>query len=372
MSIQYQCIKSSIGSVIKHEGLKKEIDRFTEFSSPWHSRGSCLLTLWTVYCYNNNATLPLLKKGSFSTSQLQQVFHPFPSLKGDSQDWKQKDIHAAVLNTFVNVIGWTSNCDPNEVVGYARLVKLISNKYATLLVNHVDANTISYIESTAISFCQSHDLPASRKGPLVQDLVRVIVNYADQPQSSYILASRRLRRKRDEFINYHTRYLDDHDIDLREPLGDQHNKIVIYFVHLLKWQHTVDLGDDRQAALFPVVPMFGVKRYSIPFDPEIMFYLLRGANVPGLPTVCLNEFNNSGQPKNMKAAFFVKEKHHMRFLVYFGGTSKANERRQPNSGDMGSSNGVKASRKFTIDPTVPAGPDQMRKKVHRNLESKYL
>lgn len=371
MSAQYQCIKSSVGSVIKHEGLRNAIERRVCQLSPLYERGSSLFALWATYCYEHNASLPQLKKNSHATGALVQVFHPFPLKKNDGITWNHKDIHAQVLDIFVNDIGWDSGLNSGDIPGYARDVKLIANKYATLVVNHVETNTIRFIENTAMSFCKSNGLPDSRKCPLVQDLVRVIVNNDNQPQYSYALESPELEEERNTFIEYHTNYLDNNDIDLQAPLGDQHNKIILYFVHMLKWQHTVDLGDDTQAPLIKAVPMYSIQRYSLTFDPEIMFYLLRDAGIQ-LPTKCNNEYRN-GELRNLTAAYFVKERHYLNYLHFFGGSDKVNERRQPNSSNMGTTNGVKASRRFIIDPTIdPLGPDQERRKQYRHLKSKYM
>jgi len=371
MSAQYQSIKSSVGSVIKHEGLRNAIEKRVCQLSPLYERGSALFALWITFCYEHDANLPLLKKGSYALGALVQVFNPFPS-KRDDGTWKSphKDIHRQVLDMFVEDIGWTSNLNSGDIPGYARHVKLIANQFATLVVNHVESNTIRFIENTAMSFCKSNGLPDSRKCPLVQDLVRVIVNNDNQPQYSYALESPELEEERDTFIEYHTNYLNNNDIDLQAPLGNQHNKIILYFVHMLKWQHTVDLGDDTQAPLIKAVPMYSIQRYSLTFDPEIMFYLLRDAGIK-LPAKCNNEYRN-GELRNLTAAYFVKERHHLNYLHFFGGSDKVNERRQPNTGDMGSTNGVKASRKFTIDPTIDPGPDQERRKQYRHLKSKYM
>ncbi len=61
---------------------------------------------------------------------------------------------------------------------------------------------------------------------------------------------------RDEFIDYHRKYLNAHDIDL---LGDeesgimideQSSKLVLYFVHLLNYQNTLEGNESVHPKLF--------------------------------------------------------------------------------------------------------------------------
>ena len=50
-------------------------------------------------------------------------------------------------------------------------------------------------------------------------------------------------------------------------------KIILYFVHLLKNQHLHN-NQDNPVKLFYPVPIHSVKRLSMVIDPEVLFHML--------------------------------------------------------------------------------------------------
>lgn len=369
----YSTIKSSIGTVVSSnhkDKVRKSIDFRVGFVSRARHRGSMALLMSSVHCYETSSVLPIFKKNGYSTKFVQQCFAPFPTKNGNNQ-WRQTEVPVAVLDYMEP--GWNERAvTPSEIKGYARHMKHESNSYATRAVNHVAVNTLTFIGYTIQSFLISINLPdtAKKSHPLFKDIMNKI-QQGSTYQLTYAMSNQQEEDDRDEFIQYHLTYLDNHDIDLCSDLASQHEKIILYFVHLLRYQNEVDLGNGRQPKLFYPVPMNSITRSSITVDGEILFYILKDAGVPDLPKTCPQETNNNGVAKNMTAPFFVKHNYYQgMFNKYIQNEQHETARRQFNYSDGLSTNGVKASLKYEIDDTLPCGPPQPRPRPFRYLESK--
>ena len=146
-------------------------------------------------------------------------------------------------------------------------------------------NVWCYIKLTITTFCRSQGYCASRKSPFVIDLFNAIKNpdydCTVTTVSSLLTSTEQLLvdlQSRDEFIVYHRNYLNDHDIDLigdeesNTTIGEQSSKLVLYFVHLLKYQNLFEAVEGVTPRLFYPVPVHGIKRYHMDVDNEIIYY----------------------------------------------------------------------------------------------------
>ena len=88
----------------------------------------------------------------------------------------------------------------------------------------------------------------------------------------------------EEFIDFHRGYIDDKKIDFSKTDEPQMiSALVLYFVHLLKYQESVELPDDKKPKLFHVVPLCRVGLTTIPIDNYVLYFVL---NDVGLLDAC--------------------------------------------------------------------------------------
>ena len=83
-------------------------------------------------------------------------------------------------------------------------------------------------------------------------------------------------------------------------IDEQSPKLVLYFVHLLNYQNTLEGNESVYPKLFYPVPVHGIKRFHMDIDAEIMYYLLKniGTEIPKYSTV---------DGRNINAPIFVHD-----------------------------------------------------------------
>ena len=265
--------------------------------------------------------------------------------------------------------------------GYGRHNTLVqSDQYATNLQNHITMNIWIYIQLTVTSFCRLHDYCASKKSPFVKELIDAIkdpTHICNEHQVRSMSTNELIQVDlvlRDEFIAYHRKYLNAHDIDL---LGDeesgvtieeQTSKLVLYFVHLLKHQNALEGNETVFPKLFHPVPTHGIKRYHMDIDAEIIYYLLKdiGIEIPKKSTV---------DGKHINAPIFVRDRLHVaHFDKYFSVKQfeSTSERKLFNYSNGISTDGVSISILLKKDELIEAGQPTQRKKKYRHLSGECL
>ena len=72
------------------------------------------------------------------------------------------------------------------------------------------------------------------------------------------------------FIGHHQSYLTEKNINLSDTDGISPEKIILYFVHLHKYQHSMKT-EENSSKLFHPVPVHTVKRYNTIIDGEVLY-----------------------------------------------------------------------------------------------------
>lgn len=177
---------------------------------------------------------------------------------------------------------------------------------------------------------------------------------------------------RDDFIHYHREYLSTKSIDL---LGDEESgvtmeeqaeKLVLYFVHLLRYQNGFENNEEVNAKLFNPVPVHGIKRFHMDIDGEILFYLLKdcGVSIPKFSAV---------DGKSMKAVYFVRDGLH---VDYFNKYFSVQQFETEHSKSFNYSNGISTdnvaiSILLKKNENIEVGVAQRRKKQYRHLSGEF-
>ncbi len=72
------------------------------------------------------------------------------------------------------------------------------------------------------------------------------------------------------FLDHHQTYLSEKNINLSNADGVSPKKIILYFVHLHKYQHSMKT-EENSSKLFHPVPVHTVKRYNTIIDGEVLY-----------------------------------------------------------------------------------------------------
>ncbi len=287
--MSYLTVKCPIGRAVSDNAMLEAIDHRVLLISKMMHRGSHAVLLTAIHCYRVNLPFPPIKDARGATNFIRHCFNPYPR-RHPNGHWLTVEVPQIVMTTSHNL--WPEAADITSFTGYARHNTLQSNQYATNLQNHVEMNVWICIKLTITTFCQSCGYTASKKSPFVIDLFNAIMD-PDHVCSviavnSILLLMVLLQvdlQSRNDFIQYHHGYLTDHDIDhiVEEGSGltitEQSSKLVLYFVHILKYQNAFEDVKEVRPRLFYPVPVHGIKRYHMDVDNEIIYYLLKDIGV---------------------------------------------------------------------------------------------
>ena len=369
---QFLTVKCPIQSAVKDPKMRAAIERRVKLVSMMMHRGSHAVLLTAVHCYTNNLPFPDIKVRQFASLFIKHCFNPYPQRKNGQ--WETNLVPHEVMDV---LDAWPEPTDRAFFTGYGRHYTLQSNQYATNLLNHVEMNVWGYIQHTITSFCRLHGYPTSTKNPFVKELMTSIkdgshictVNQIKNSANELIHIDQELR---DEFIQYHREYLDEKHIDLMGDeesdvtIEEQARKLVLYFVHLLKYQSGFEGNDDVAAKLFFPVPLHGIKRYHMDIDGEILYYLAKDCGIP-LPTRSLID------NKTMKAPYFVRDGLHVElFNEYFSAVQFESGRKYFNYSNGISTDNVSLCVLLNKDEMIEAGVPQQRQKQYRHLTGKEI
>ena len=130
---------------------------------------------------------------------------------------------------------------------------------------------------TIKTFCKLNGFPFSRDSDLVNDIQNVIkdsehvftINSVEEDALIIIIDPTVCN----SFVSYHRNYIARKDMDMQSIENTPAKKIILYFVHLLKYQHQ-HYNQDNPVTLFYPVPVQSVKRLSMEIDPEILYHML--------------------------------------------------------------------------------------------------
>jgi hypothetical protein len=162
------------------------------------------------------------------------------------------------------------------------------------------------------------------------------------------------------FISCHRDYFTSKYMDMKSIETIPVEKIILYFVHLLKYQHLHD-NQDNPVKLFHPVPIQLVKRLSMVIDPEILYHMLNELDDDDL------HYNNI---KRDDFAYSDNAQYKYFFEKYFNFDrfeSKVTERKCFNYSRGITTNGVKLSFLYIVSTEVEAGPAHQRKSSQRYL-----
>jgi hypothetical protein len=377
--MSYLTVKCPIDRAVSDNAMLDAINRRVLLVSKMMHRGSHVVLLTAIHCYQNNLPFPSIKDGRGATTFIRHCFNPYPRQHDDGH-WQTEEVPQGVMTAIHEI--WPEPADVAHFTGYGRHNTLQSNQYATNLQNHVEMNVWIYIKLTITTFCQSQGYSASKKSPFVIDLFNAIKDpnhvCSVTTVSSILTSTEQLQvdiPSRDDFIAYHRNYLDEHDINLFSEeaendttIGEQTSKLVLYFVHLLKYQNSFESVEGVTPRLFYPVPVHGIKRYYMDVDNEIIYYLLKdiGVAIPRRSEV---------DGRNINAPIFARDGLHItHFDNYFSVKQfeSKNERTKFNYSNGISTDGVSISILLMKDETIVAGPPTQRKKEHRHLSGELL
>ena len=141
-------------------------------------------------------------------------------------------------------------------------------------------------------------------------------------------------------------------------------KIILYFVHLLKYQHMYH-NQDNPVKLFYPVPVHSVKRLSRVFDPELSFHML---NELGDDEIRFNNIRWEDFTYGDNAPFKYFFEKYFDFKRF---KSKVSDRKSFNYSHGIITNGVKLSFLYKISAEVDAGASHQRKLSQRYLLESY-
>ncbi len=376
--MSYLTVKCPIGRAVSDNAMLEAINQRVFLVSKMMHRGSHVIFLTAIYCYQENLPFPSIKDGRGATTFIRHCFNPYPRQHEDGH-W-QTDVVPQVVMTAIQEL-WPEPTDVGNFTGYGRHNTLQSNQYATNLQNHVEMNVWIYIKLTITTFCQSQGYCSSKKSPFVIDLFNAIKDpdhvCSVTTVSSISTSTERLQvdiQSRDDFIAYHRNYLNDHDIDLigdeesGTTIGEQSSKLVLYFVHLLNYQNSFEAVEGVTPRLFYPVPVHGIKRYYMDVDNKIIYYLLKdiGVTIPRRSAV---------DGKNINAPIFARDGMHIAHLNNYFSVERfesKNERKKFNYSNGISTDGVGISILLQKDETIVAGPPTRRKKEYRHLSGELV
>ena len=384
--LPYLTVKCPIQRVVKDNKMRDAIEHRVQFVSKMMHRGSHVVLLTAVHCYRADLPFPEIKSTRFASTFIKHCFNPFPRRVNGA--WTTELVPHNVMDAIHDQLQWpspTSNTiedagGDQPLLGYARHYSLHADQYATNLVNHITANVWRYINYTIISFCRSNGYPTSMKHPLVKELMAGIKD------DSYIFAVTHVKHTvtneripvdqilRDEFIAYHRKYLDAKSIDLNgdEESGitieEQAQKLVLYFVHLLKYQNTFvfNENDEIYAELFHPVPIHGMKRFHMDIDGEILYYLLKDCGIE----LAKRSPVDGGY---INAPIYVRDGLHVRYFdEYFSVKQFETAPKTFNYSNGISTDNIAVSVLLKRDESVAPGVAQRRKKTFRLLSSELF
>ncbi len=346
-------IKQTIGSVCPHMEFRSQIEKRVEIVSKLMNKASLVLDYHVKYCYCNNLELPSLKNGTHATTQLKHHFQPFPT-QSTGGNWSHAGVPSAVWAVFDELNFPISR----RVDGFSRHLSLAANRYAVNIVVMVEKNTDIYIGHTISSFMTSIGYTPNKSHALYKHLMKCIKD----PTEVFAFNIPQHQQACDDFLDYHRDYLNNHDIDLQGSLSEQHEKILVYFAHLLCYQDNIQLPDGKQPKRFHVVPIHGVKRMHIDIDAEILFYTMRDTQPPGFPFL-----DSNGD--TMTAARFRADGLVDTWMRRMFDVSQHESDRRSFVKLM--TDGVAMSLSYERDPDIEPGPAQVRPRHVRGLASKF-
>jgi hypothetical protein len=149
-------------------------------------------------------------------------------------------------------------------------------------------------------------------------------------------------------------------------MEEQAEKLVLYFVHLLRYQNGFENNEEVNAKLFNPVPVHGIKRFHMDIDGEILYYLLKDCKVT-LPQ------HSAVDEKCMNAKYFVRDGLH---VDYFNKYFSVQQFETENSKSFNYSNGISTDNVvlnilLKKNENIEAGVTQRRKKQHRHLSGTF-
>jgi hypothetical protein len=376
--MSYLTIKCPIGRAVTDNAILRAIEHRVLHVSKMMHQGSHAVLLTALHCYHADLPFPPIKEGRGATNFIRHCFNPYLRQHEDGH-WATEEVPQEVMNTIHGL--WPEFTNVMNFTGHSRHNTLQSNQYATNLQNHAEMNVWKYIKLTITTFCRSRGYSASKNSPFVIDLFNAIKD-PDHTCSvttvNSIMSSMELlqvdQHSRDEFIVYHHQYLSEHDIDLISnedsgvTIAEQSSKLVLYFVHLLKYQNAFEDVEGVTPRLFYPVPIHGIKRYHMHIDNEIIYYLLKdiGVSIPKHSEV---------DGRNINAPIFARDGLHIPYFDHYFSVKKfesANERKMFNYSNGISTDGVSISILLSKDETIQAGPPLRRAKEFRHLSGEYF
>ena len=357
----YSSVKCTLGSVLKDKKLREIIDKRVFFVSDLLHRGSHSMLLVVQHYYEKDIDLPLIKSGKGSTTFLRHCMHPYHTNKDGT--WEQKEAPAEVLETVVDTLQWNTISAKESIVGYGRHLQLQADMYATNLQNHV-LNLWKFVDYTIKTFCQRNGFPFTHDSDLVDELRNAIkdpdhvitIDSVEENEWIIVMDSAVCQ----SFISYHHDHFKKKDMDMKSIETIPVEKIILYFVHLLKYQHLHD-SQDNPVKLFYPVPIHSVKRLSMTIDPEILYHMLNELGDEEIRTNSINRDDFANGANAPYKYFFEK------YFDFKQFESKETERKNFNYSRGITTNGVKLSFLYNISAEVEAGPSHQRKSSQRYL-----
>ena len=132
----YLTIKCPIQLVVNDDKMRAVIEQRVLFVSKMMHRGSHLVLLTAVHCYNADLPFPEIKVGKFASLFIKHCFNPYPSQRHGQ--WETNLVPHEVMDAVhdVHQLNWPSllTNDGNQVMGYGRHYTLQGNQYATNLM----------------------------------------------------------------------------------------------------------------------------------------------------------------------------------------------------------------------------------------------
>ncbi len=149
-----------------------------------------------------------------------------------------------------------------------------ADMYATNLQNHTQ-NLWKFVDNTIKTFCKVNGFPFSQDSDLINDLQNAIKD----PKHVFTIDSIEVDdwiiiinpTVYQSFTSYHQDYIARKDLDVLSEESITVEKIILYFVHLLKYQNKHYNQDNPVKLLYPV-PVHSVKRLRMEIDLEILYH----------------------------------------------------------------------------------------------------
>jgi hypothetical protein len=263
--VAYSTVKCIIGSVVrdaadKSPSLREIIDRRVCFVSEFLHRGSHIMLLVVLHYYVMNLELPAVKDNKGSTTFLRHCFHPFHKWNPRG-DWHQILVPSTILTIIIDNLEWSFS--QGSFSGFGHHLQLQCDAYATNFHNHA-LNIWTYINYTIKTFCTANCFSFSKDSEFVKDLQEAIKDSThictedgvDGDDDWFMVVN---DESRQIYLDHHRTYLSEKNINLSNVDDVSPEKIILYFVHFLKYQHSMNT-EENPTKLFHPVPVHRVKR----------------------------------------------------------------------------------------------------------------